>query len=110
MRIKLLGPVALLAMAILTGAGPALAEEESVTVRLYAPDLHPRTPAAADRLLGRIEEAALEACGASPSSLYELRRAARQSDCWRKAVSNAVAQVGDPELSRALERQHPDWR
>lgn len=93
-------------------AGQALAGqgEDSSSIRIRRGDLHPTTAAGAQQLLYRIEEAASQVCGASPFSIHELKLAVRRSDCWRKAVVDAVAQAGDPELSEALRREHKGWR
>jgi len=59
------------------------------------------SPAAAHRLLGRIRDAALESCGASPFSLPEFKAATVASQCWRDAVDNAVRRIDDPLLTAA---------
>jgi UrcA family protein len=95
---------AALAMAQTASADPA---GETVTQRIGGGDLHPATDAGAQRLLYRIEQAALEVCGASPASLHELRLAARHSECFRRAVEDAVAQTADPKMTEALHREDP---
>jgi UrcA family protein len=83
-------------------AAPALAQAaeagDRISVRATHIDRHPASPRAARRTLGRLEAAALEACGASSFSLYEIRQAVRASDCWREAMKDAVAQIGNPLL------------
>jgi UrcA family protein len=111
MSIKVFAAIAMLAMVSWAGAQPALAgAEEPTSVAIRGIDPHPRTAAAADRLLHRIEDAALEACGGGAFSADALKWAVRRSECWRRAVSDAVASDGDPQLSQALQRRHPAWR
>lgn len=59
------------------------------------------TPTAARRLLARIGNAALEACGASTFSLADYKSAIRASPCWHDAVEDASRRIGSPTL-RAL--------
>lgn len=87
--------------------GPANAAERpadeftrSVTITVHGGDLD--KPAAAKRLFDRIEEAALEVCGASRFSFPDVRRAVRRSDCWRQSVSRAVAELHDTRLNAQL--------
>jgi hypothetical protein len=62
-------------------------------------DWRSRWMVAARRLLVRIGDAALEACGASTFSLAELRIATRNSQCWRKAVDGATRRIASPTLT-----------
>jgi UrcA family protein len=75
------------------------------TIRIVVRKADTESPAAAQRLFDRIDEAAMEVCGASPFSFAEVRRAVRQSDCWRQSVSTAVAKVQDPSLTARLEQR-----
>lgn len=84
------------------GGGTA---DSPVTVRIPFRKADTDSPASARRLFGRIDEAAMEVCGASPFSFAEVRRTVRQSDCWRRSVSAAVAQVDDPSLTARLEQR-----
>lgn len=103
--------VAVCAIAALLGwsalPGPAMAGDgadgaftRSVRITVHRGDLD--NPIAAKRLFGRIEEAALEVCGASRFSFPDVRRAVRRSDCWRQSVSTAVAELHDPGLTTFL--------
>ena len=56
-------------------------------------------------MLGRIGDAALEACGASTFSLPEYRAAVRRSDCYRGGVDGAVASLNAPAVTDAY-RHH----
>ena len=73
----------------------------SVRIAVHPGDLD--NPVATSRLFNRIEEAALEACGASPFSFPDVRRAVRRSDCWRQGVSNAAAALHDDRLAQRLD-------
>lgn len=64
-------------------------------------NLRPASRAAARRLLARLGDAAMAACGADSASLRELRLEARASACWRDAMADAVARIGSPALTAA---------
>jgi UrcA family protein len=78
-------------------AGPARSETTEIHLRYSRQDL--ASPAATRRLLARIGDAALEACGASPFSLAEFKVATRSSECWRKAVDEATRRIESPTLT-----------
>ncbi len=78
-------------------AGPAGSETIEIHLRYHPQDL--ASPAAARRLLARIGDAALEACGASPFSLAEFKIATRNSQCWREAVDGATRRIASPTLT-----------
>ncbi len=80
-------------------AAPTGSVTTEIRVRYDHRDL--TSPAAAHRLLGRIRDAALETCGASPFSLPEFKAATVASQCWRDAVENAVRSIDDPLLTAA---------
>jgi len=81
-------------------AGGTADTAPSVRISVRQGDLD--NPFAARLLFDRIQEAAMEVCGASPFSFSDVRRAVRQSDCWRQAVSAAVAELHDPDLTARL--------
>lgn len=70
-------------------------------------DRQPASDTAAQRLLRRLDVAAAEACGVSSSSLVEVRRAVRRSDCWHRAMATAVDQIGHPRLAAAFQNYRP---
>jgi UrcA family protein len=80
----------------------ALAKEEALAVR--AGDLSLSQPAHAHRMLRRLDQAALDVCGASIVSLKEHQRAVRRSGCYAQAMETAVATLNAPALD-ALYRQ-----
>jgi UrcA family protein len=91
-------------------AGPSAAGQTAEgaatrTFRITIRKADTDSPATARRLFDRIDEAAMEVCGASPFSFAELRRSVRRSDCWRRSVSTAVAKVDDPSLTTRLEQR-----
>jgi UrcA family protein len=105
-RTPFLAIAALGAMIALPGA----AQERKVGPGLYAvtvhrAQLHPATPAAARRTIARIEAAALEACGASPFSLREVKLAVRSSDCWGDSVAATIKRLDDPLLLSAYRHE-----
>ena len=82
------------ALLVLAGAGVAAAaapETTSVAVRTAKLDLN--NPRDAERMMKRIDTAAMEVCGAYRGSLVELKRVVAASACHRDAVANAVAQL-----------------
>ena len=106
MRTPFLAIAALGAMIAL----PGVAQEREVgpgryAVTVHRAQLHPGTPRAARRTIARIEAAALEACGASPVSLREVKLAVRDSDCWRDSMAAAMERIDDPLLLSAYHHE-----
>ena len=90
-----------LAVILLTGASfpvvaQTAAEARTVTVRVHPA---PATPAGARAERRRIETAAMEVCGASPTSLREQRLAVRNSACYRQALDGALRQIDNPAIA-----------
>jgi len=92
-------------VALLLGAASSTnaARTETASVTLHHIDLHPATAAAARRSMRRIDEAALNVCGAS-GALAEAKRGIRASSCWQEAAGNAARQSEDPLLAQAFAR------
>ncbi|HEY2048341.1 MAG TPA: UrcA family protein [Caulobacteraceae bacterium] len=65
------------------------------------------TPRAAQNLLARLGDAALEACGAYPGSVRDYRMAVSRSACYRDKLDKAVAQVDSPMLSKVYDSEGP---
>lgn len=65
-------------------------------------DAQARDPRAVRRLYLRLSDAALQACGAGPESLRELRIATRASRCWNDAMLATLRQIGNPALDAAF--------
>jgi UrcA family protein len=80
------------------GLGSASADERQITVHFGDLDLAGDHDAAV--LMGRLQRAALEACGGSTFSVPDYRRAVEHSACFRNTVNKAVDTVGAPTLVR----------
>ena len=90
-------------------AMPAFADGPT-TVGVRFGDLNLNQPADAAIMLDRLDQAAMEACGASPvSSLREYRLAIRGSRCYARSLSRAVADVNAPEVTAMYEHQAGDF-
>lgn len=94
----------LLAVLGTIAASPVAAQEKvgpnTYAIAVESLDIRPATVHAARRTLTRIEEAALEVCGAPRGALREVRRAMRKSECWKDSVYRAVTAIGNPLLIR----------
>ena len=96
-------------LAMITAAGSAAAQSESaaarsvfesptaVAVKYSDLDLSSRRDSVV--MLGRLHEAALNACGASEFSVSDYRRAIERSSCFRGSMDRAVAAVGAPTVT-----------
>jgi len=78
-------------------AAPTSQDPISVKVRFHDSGLD--TPKEAAHVLRRIDSAALEACGASSSSLPEYRQIVGRSVCHEDGVSRAVANLNVPAVT-----------
>jgi UrcA family protein len=72
---------------------------DATEVRLHYERAELASHAGARRLLQRIGDAALEACGASSFSLTEVKSATIASQCWKDAVAAAVRRIDSPLLT-----------
>ena len=89
----------------LASAAATPAPEDRRSVILRNVDLHPRDREGSRILLQRVDDAAMEACGASEHSLRELRTAVRASQCWKQATADTVRRIDDPLVSEAYREQ-----
>jgi UrcA family protein len=64
---------------------------ETITIRVRG--AANQSPAALRHLRQRLADAALEACGAAPGSLAEVKDAVRRTPCWRDSYSLAISQA-----------------
>lgn len=99
-----------LVAALTTLAAPCLArgaqtDPNRLVIALRRADLSSGSPAAIRRSLARIDRAAMAACGASGFSLREMTLAVHHSDCWRRTMTDALRQIGDPHLSQAWQNR-----
>ena len=97
----------LLLAGIAAAAGHATAGDQTTAIHLRYDRQELNSTVGARRLLHRIGDAALEACGASPFSLTEFKMATEHSRCWRDAVDEAVRRIGSPTLSAVTREQLP---
>lgn len=93
-------------LALVALGAPVVGQEIAIgrdryAITLSRSDLQPATPAQARQARARIEAAAMVVCGASGTSLVELKRAIRRSACWRDSVADARRQIDDPLLAQA---------
>ena len=95
-------------LVVLVLSGIVLTDDRAAASGLQTAEIRVRydrseldSPASARRLFGRIGDAALESCGASPFSLVEFRSATLASRCWRDAVDAAVRRIDNPLLTAA---------
>jgi UrcA family protein len=93
-----------LALALATPvAMPAFADRPTaIEVPVSGLDLN--QPGDAAVMLGRLDNAALEACGASPFSLREYKMAVRDSGCYAQGLSRAVGKLDAPALTALFQR------
>jgi UrcA family protein len=97
--------VALSLAAPVFGHASALSNQQPASVRLrYHAESLETSKAAAD-MLRRIDGAALEACGASDFSLKMYRDTVQASACYRKGVSQAVAELNVPTVTQLYNGQ-----
>jgi UrcA family protein len=101
--------IAALGLASLAGAAcaaDALSTDQTV-VRVGFDASSVATPQAAQNLLSRLGEAAMQACGAYPGSVREYRLTVQRSACYQSKLDQAVAQVDSPVLSRVYDARGP---
>ena len=94
--------IAALALALALPAGGHAASMAAATrtaVRVPVRGLDLDQPAGAARMLRRLDEAAMEACGASPFSWSEYRWAVRRSECHAASLDRAVAELDAPAVT-----------
>ena len=88
---------------------PALAADwadvETNTVKVKNLAVSTTSDAMARRMLRRLDDAAIEACGASQFSLPDMKAAIRGSRCWKESVADAVGRIGNPHLTAAFARE-----
>ena len=84
------------ALLLLSGASSALAtqaQSETVNIAVSQNKLNLNNPQDAQRMMRRIDIAALQACGADAHSFPDVKRAVAASSCYRDAVAGAKAQL-----------------
>jgi UrcA family protein len=86
-------------------AMPAFADKPTaIGVRFGDLDLSRQADAAV--MLGRLDQAALQACGAQPfASLREYQQAIRWSRCYANGMNRAITELNAPELTAMYQRE-----
>lgn len=97
MKILVASTAALLVLAVAPFATAASAAPMTVSIPVSKAKLDLNNPRDAQRMMRRIDMAALEACGASAHSFTEVKRAVAASACHQDAVAGAVAQLNTPQ-------------
>lgn len=98
---------AALALAIpAAGQAAAARDDQPVSVKVRYGDLNLTQTHDAAVMLRRLDNAALESCGASKFSLREYRAAVRDSACYHDSMNRALADLGSPTVN-ALYRERP---
>jgi UrcA family protein len=92
------------ALLLLAGAGVANAADSADTVHVAVSraGLDLAKPQDAQRMMKRIDAAALEACGAYPQSALGVKRAIAASSCHQDAVAGAVAQLNSSQAALSV--------
>jgi UrcA family protein len=96
--------VAAAGLAVLVGM-PAFAAGDQQTAVAVRHVVAPANANEADRLLRRLDEAAMEACGASTHSLSQYRDTIRRSACWRTSMTDVVQRIADAKLTDAFHQR-----
>lgn len=78
---------------------------DTTSVRVSYRDLDLSRSRDARTMLARLQEAALNTCGASGFSFPQYREAVRRSDCYQQSLSNAVAALDVPTVSARYNAQ-----
>jgi len=99
MKILLTSTAALLLLASAPLAVAAPADMQTVSIPVSKAKLNLDNPRDAQRLMRRIDIAALEACGADTHSFVEVKRAVAASACHRDAVAGAKSQLDNNQAS-----------
>lgn len=81
--------------------------DDQYDVRIHRPARQAQDDAQARRQLARLDKAVMETCGASDTSLPDVKSATCNGPCWHRAMSDAVMQVGDPKLASACQAYRP---
>jgi UrcA family protein len=101
-----------LALALPTASGAATytdskGADERVVVSVNAHDLDLSGRTGASIMLERLDNAAMEACGALDGSLREYRRLVQRSACHATRMDRAVAELNAPLVTELYARRAP---
>jgi UrcA family protein len=98
----------LFAMALAAAAPLAMPAhaDRPTAVEVRFNDLDLNQPSDAAIMLGRLDQAAMQACGASPfASLREYRLSIRWSRCYADGMSRAISELNAPAVTAIYERE-----
>ena len=90
--------------ATIPAIGHAAPSDDTTSIRVSYSDLDLNRPKDAAVLLGRIQDAALESCGASAFSFRDYREAVRRSACYQSSTARAVAALDTPMVTSLYEQ------
>jgi UrcA family protein len=91
--------LSILALSLIVPAAANAADTATRSIAVSHADLNLANARDADVLAGRLERAALRACGASPASVREVRAETRASACYQDVMQQAVSQLPAPVIS-----------
>lgn len=96
-----------LALAAAAPFATAAHADRPTAVEVRFNDLDLNNPADAAVMLGRLNNAAMQACGAAPfASLHEYRLAIRRSSCYASSLSRAVSELNAPALNALYDGEY----
>jgi UrcA family protein len=78
----------------------AAVDDSATAVKVSYQDLDLSRSSGATVMLQRLDQASLEACGASQFSVRDYRDAVQRTDCYRDGVQQAVANLNAPAVTR----------
>lgn len=99
MKTLVASTAAVLLLASASFAVAAQVETETVSIPVSKAKLNLNNPQDAQRMMRRINVAALQACGADAHSFADVKRAVAASPCHRDAVAGAVTQLNSNQAS-----------
>lgn len=99
MKTLVASTAAVLLLASASFAVAAQVETETVSIPVSKAKLNLNNPQDAQRMMRRINVAALQACGADAHSFPDVKRAVAASPCHRDAVAGAVTQLNSNQAS-----------
>ena len=88
-------PLVLLVLGLTAPVRAVEPDVETITIRVRG--TADQSPAAQRHLRQRLADASLEACGAAPGSLAEVKDAVRRTSCWRDSYTRAVSRAAGHE-------------
>ena len=106
MKITLICALALAAAAPALAHAASLGGEQAPSVAVRYGDLDLSRAQDAKVLLARIDDAAMESCGATPFNDPLEYQVVRRSACRNETMAKAVAEIGAPALKAAFETSH----